>query len=395
MRVLHVISGLDPVLGGPVTVLTGMAAAQAAAGLDVTVLSPWHERGTRQHDEVAAALHARGVKTRLFGPVRQRRGVHPEMTAIVRDAVAAADVVHIHAVWEEIQHAAARAAAARGAPYLFTPHGMLDPWNLSNGRWKKRLYLALRLRRDLNGAAAIHAGTPVEADGFARLRLKPPRVVEPFGLDLREFEDLPARGEFHRAHPELGDAPYVLYLGRLHRGKGLELLIPAFAQAAPSQTRLMIAGPDSANFKSELDAMIATAGVADRVLFTGMLRGRDRLAALAGAELLALPSFHENFGMAVVESLAASRPVLVSDQVQLWREITDAGVGGVCKTTVESTAAALRQWLGDPARRDAAAQRARPFALARYDWNAIARNWLRHYTQIAGRHGATNAAVSR
>jgi glycosyltransferase involved in cell wall biosynthesis len=305
------------------------------------------------------------------------------MDAIVAEGVARADVVHIHAVWEEIDHVAAKAAAARGTPYLMTPHGMLDPWNMSKGWWKKRLYLLVRLRRHLNRAAALHATTRTEADGFARLGLRTPTIVEPLGIDAAEFADLPDRGAFRRSRPELRGAPYVLFLGRLHRGKGLELLIPAFAKAAPADFRLVVAGPDSGDFRREVDRLVAASNVTGRVMFTGMLQGRDKLAALAGAEVLALPSFHENFGMAVVESLAAGRPVLVSDQVQLWREIVDAGVGGVSGTTVEAVAGLLGQWLRDPARVEAAAGRARAFALARYDWNVIARNWVRHYGRLA------------
>jgi glycosyltransferase involved in cell wall biosynthesis len=113
-----------------------------------------------------------------------------------------------------------------------------------------------------------------------------------------------------------------------------------------------------------------------------MLRGPDKLAALVGSQLLALPSFHENFGLSVVESLAAGRPVLVSDQVQLWREITQADVGAACPTTVDALAALLRQWLTTPTLLESAATRARPFALAHYDWNTIARNWCDHYAHL-------------
>jgi glycosyltransferase involved in cell wall biosynthesis len=384
MRVLHVISGIDPANGGPTTVLCGLAEAQVRAGLKVTVLSPWHATTELETKAVAARLNGRGVMTRIFGPARGRAGTHPDMMGIMGEAVGQADVVHIHAVWEQAQHAGARVARVSGTPYVFTPHGMLDPWNLSNGWLKKRLYLMLRLRRDLNGAAGIHASTPIEADGLARLGLEPPTFVEPLGLDASEFDDLPPRDEFHRLRPELNGAPYVLYLGRVHRGKGLELLIPAFARSAPPGVRLVVAGPDATNFRGELESLIRAGGVADRVHFTGMLRGREKLAALAGAEMLALPSFHENFGMAVVEALACGRPVLVSDQVQLWREITEAGVGGVCGTTVESVAAALGEWLGDPGRLRSAAERARAFALGRYDWNVIAAHWVEHYRRIVG-----------
>jgi glycosyltransferase involved in cell wall biosynthesis len=398
MRILHVISGIDPAAGGPTTALVGLARAQSRAGLHVTLLAPWHQQGGQAAQALAAHLNTQNIPTLTFGPATHRRGAHPDMPRHIEGAIADTDIVHIHAVWEESQHQAAKIARRLRKPYLFTPHGMLDPWNLSHSRWKKRLYLALRLRAHLNHAAALHATTSIEADSLKRLGLTPPVFVEPLGIDTSEFADLPPRDAFHRAHPELANAPYILYLGRLHPGKGLELLIPAFAQAAPPDTRLVIAGPDSANFRPQLDTLIRQSSLTGRVLFTGMLRGPDKLAALTGSQLLALPSFHENFGLAVVESLAAGRPVLVSDQVQLWREITQANVGAACPTTIPALAVLLRQWLSTPTLLESAATRARPFALAHYDWNAIAKNWIEHYTRLT-RHpspeGATKSSPRR
>jgi glycosyltransferase involved in cell wall biosynthesis len=129
-----------------------------------------------------------------------------------------------------------------------------------------------------------------------------------------------------------------------------------------------------------------------------MLRGRDRIEALVDADLFALPSYQENFGIAVVESLASGCPVLISDQVNIHREITAGGVGVVVPTDVEAIADALRVWLADPALRVAAAARAPAFVRARYDWRQIASRWAAHYAAIAGGAGAaaaTAAAVAR
>src|SRR5205823_9103283 len=151
---------------------------------------------------------------------------------------------HIHALWEEIQHQAATTARGRCVPYIFTPHGMLDPWSLAQGRWKKRLYLAWRLRRDLDSAAAIHFTSERERELSSRLSLKPMTLVEPLGIDLAEFEDLPPRGEFRSAHSELAGKTVALFLGRLHQKKGLDVLIEAFAQHRVANAALVIAGPD-------------------------------------------------------------------------------------------------------------------------------------------------------
>ncbi len=381
MRVLHAIPTLDPRAGGPPIALRGLAAAQAETGLEVTVVS-----GRRADGDVSLAdeLTRLGVHVRLIGPVRGPTQWHPDLRRAMDEAVRSAEIVHIHALWEETQHQAAKAARRRSKPYIFRPCGMLDPWSLAQSRWRKRIYLALRLRRDLNGAVALHYTSDEERDLTAPLRLSPPAIVEPNGLDLSEFETLPDPGSFRARFERLGDRRFVLFLSRVHPKKGLDLLVPAFAAAELGDTMLVIAGPDSDGYAERVRAMAAEHGVADRVLFTGMLHGRQRIEAMVDADLFALPSYQENFGIVVAEALATETPVLISDQVNIYREIVEAGVGGVVPTQVEPLTEALRQWMGDAERRAAAGRRARPFVWERYDWSRIARRWVEHYRSLAG-----------
>jgi glycosyltransferase involved in cell wall biosynthesis len=382
MRILHVISGLRRENGGPPIVLAGLAAAQARAGLDVSVVATWT---TDPCPAVVADLESRGVRVTHIGPARNPMSRHPDIGPTMRRLVPAADVVHVHALWEEIQHVACVTARRAGVPYVVTPHGMLDPWNLSNGRIRKRVYLWWRLRRDLDGAAAIHFATTSERDAVARMNLAPPAIVEPFGIDGEEFAELPERGTFRRAHPELGGRRLVAFLGRLDYGKGLELLIPAFAKVAPGDAALAIIGPDAySGYRATVEALIDRHQLRDRAVLTGMLGGREKLAALVDAYVLCQPSFHENFGMFVPEALACGCPVIVSDQVYLHPAVSGAGVGAVTKLDVGAVATELARWLGDPALRDDAARRARPFALGHFAWGEIGRRWERHYGRIVG-----------
>jgi glycosyltransferase involved in cell wall biosynthesis len=113
-----------------------------------------------------------------------------------------------------------------------------------------------------------------------------------------------------------------------------------------------------------------------------MLYGAERIAALADADLFVLPSHQENFGIAVIEALAAGTPVIVSDQVNIYQEIVDAGVGEAVPLDDAKLGAAVSRWLGDRALREAACKRARPFVHARYDWRQIAGRWARHYARL-------------
>jgi glycosyltransferase involved in cell wall biosynthesis len=381
MRILHVVPTIDPAQGGPISVLAGLAPAQVAAGMTVSVVAT-HTAG--ENVVLAERLRGAGVKVELVGPATGPLRRHPSLKPVVCAAVRAADVVHVHALWEEIQHQAARAAQRAGVPYLVTPHGMLDPWSLAQSRWKKKLYLAWRLRSNLRRARALHFTTKTEADLVAPLRLGPPSVVETLGVDFKEFEELPRPGAFRERYPAVGDKPVVLFLGRLHPKKGLDLLIPAFADAKLDDAVLVVAGPDADGYRAKLEAEVLARGLGSRVVFTGMLHGRDRVEALADADLFVLPSYQENFGIAVVEALAAGTPVLISDQVNIWQEIVEASVGGVIRTDGQMLAAEMRRWMGDEGLRRGAAERARPFVWGRYDWREIARRWKSHYAGLAG-----------
>jgi glycosyltransferase involved in cell wall biosynthesis len=355
--------------------MAGLAKAQrAAAGLDVRVLAT---HGPHPARDVADDLNAAGVPAAVVS-----RG---ELKRAMSQAVGSADVIHAHGVWAAEQHLAAVAARRLGKPYVITPHGMLTTWSLAQKRLKKQIYLALRLRRDLNAAAAVHCTSTVEREAMAPLSLRPKVIVEPLGIDQGEFADLPPRGSFRRRFPQLGDDRIILFLGRIHRGKGLEYLVPALAEAKLQNVKLVIVGPDSGGFKTTIDQLIDRHNLRDRVLFTGMLRGRERLEGLVDADLFALPSEHENFGVVVVEALACGTPVLISDGVAIYDQITTAKVGGVVRARdIPALSRELKRWMEDDELRRAAAARARPFAAEAFDWSAIARRWAGHYENLIG-----------
>ena len=166
--------------------------------------------------------------------------------------------------------------------------------------------------------------------------------------------------------------------------KGLDRLIRAFAIASRrfDGTRLVIAGPDDEGLRPQLEALARSEGVGERVVFPGMLHGPDRLAALAGADVWALASHTENFGIAVVEALAAGVPTLVSPAVNLAGEIERAGAGFVAEPEPEPFARALAYLLEDEGRRRSYSERGREFA-RRFDWDALAPRIVDMYERVA------------
>lgn len=382
MRILHVIPGLDARAGGPVSAMSGLTLALAREGAEVTVLSA---SVVGEPESSGTRLIEGGVRVRRVGPVRGALGRHPGLAPAVQEEVRNADVVHLNGVWEEVQHLAATSAHQAEIPYVWSPHGMLTRWALSEKPLKKRLYLFWRLRRDLNHGAMLHYASTVEQASSAELGLDAPTLVEPFGVDLADYDQLPPRGTFRARHSEIGQRVVALFLGRLHQVKGLDLLIEAFARARTDASVLVLAGPDTAGYRARLQPTVDRYNMQDQVVWTGMLDESRRAEALVDADLFVLPSRHENFGMVVIEALAAECPVLLSDRVGIHEDVQRAGAGESVPLSVDALAEALGRWLRDPALRDRHAKNARAFVREHYDWSRIARRWLVHYGRLARR----------
>jgi glycosyltransferase involved in cell wall biosynthesis len=381
MHILHVNSGVDPRQGGPTTAMLAMIHAQIEAGANVTVASTF---GKDFQSSAADQMKRIGADVHLIGPSTHVLAWHRQIKPTLTKLIGQADIVHIHGVWEEIQHQAARIARKLGKLYVVTPHGMLDPWSLSQSATKKRWYLKLRLKTDLDRAAAIHFTDETERDLVAPLQIKAQALVERLIIDLSDFQPPPPRGQFRaKFAQQLGDRPFVLFMSRIHHKKGLDVLVPAFAKSANAHNAmLVIAGPDIGGYQATVEQLARDAGISDRVLFAGMIYGKDRAAALVDAHLFALTSYQENFGVVVIESLAVGTPVIISDQVNIHRQITDSRVGEVLPTNVDLVADALTRWLNDRDGRHIASLRAKEFVAKNFDRLAQARRWIEHYSSF-------------
>jgi glycosyltransferase involved in cell wall biosynthesis len=315
------------------------------------------------------------------GPVSRGPAVSGE---IDRRLTAGIDIVHIHGVWQQTPHYGAAAARKAGVAYIFRPCGMLDPWCLNQGRVKKRLFLAVVGRRHLNGAAALHFTTTTEQRLVEPLRLTPPGFVIPNGIDWSEFETPPPRGRFRERYG-IGDRPLVVILSRLHPKKGLDLLSPAFASGAPREARLALVGPGEDGYVDSLRTEAKRLGVDERVIFTGMVEGAARLEALTDADLFCLPSYQENFGVAVIEALGVGTPVLISDQVNVCDEVRRAEVGVVVPCDGAALAREMSALLSNPSRRAEMGRRARPWIERTFRWDRVAEQIEEMYETVRRR----------
>lgn len=330
-------------------------------------------------DEVQAALAAAGHHTLYPTRFPRRLLYSPELARGARTAAATASVVHLHSLWLHPQYAGYRAAAAAGVPYIVSPHGALDPALATRGRLRKRLTTDAWQRRMLDGARMIHITTDVEAELIADIARAVPRALVPVGVDLDEFDDLPERDVFRRTRLGGYDGPVVLFLSRLSYKKGIDLLIEGFAHVRRRlESRLVIAGPDDERLTPSLRGVAARHGVLEDVQFVGPVFGEDRRAAFASADLWALTSHTENFGVAVIEAMAARRPVVISPAVNLAPQVAAADAGLVAELNPVAIADAIQAVLSDPARSHTLGRNGRKFA-ERFDWPIVASELERMY----------------
>lgn len=357
MRILHVIGSLNPADGGPPEAVLQLARAYASLGVGVEVLCQ-DEPNQTFLQSLSFPVHALGQ--RLLG----RFGLSPRLWTWLHHNAARYDAIVLNGIWI-FPNVAVRSAARRaGKPYAVFPHGGLDPWFNRKYPLKhlKKLFYWPFQYPVLRDARAVFFTTAAECD-LAATSFRPCRwngIPVPYGVSDPEGDPSAQIDAFFSQFPALRNRRYLLYLARLHEKKGCDLLLQAFAALASTfpDVDLVMAGPDQVGLQAKLQRMAQDLGIAHRVHWPGMLTGESKWGALRAADAFVLPSHQENFGISVVESLVAGRPVLISNQVNIWPQIAKDQAGLVDEDTRAGTERLLRRWLElPPAQQKAMASR--------------------------------------
>ncbi len=391
MKILHVQETLSPMSGGPSTVLPQLARAQAAAGHDVVIATTnrgpsnevYHEAGWDTLPSCSVPVFYAPVQ---FSTLRISRQLGRYLWSAIPDF----DIVHVHGLYRFPTTTAAAISRRRKIPYVVRPHGALDPYlyaRSTRGRLRlKRIYERLFDLPNLNAAGALHFTAEEERRRASFLELRSPSFVVPNGVEWGRFEVLPERGRLREAWGS-GDAPVVLFLGRFHQKKGLDLLVPAFdliRQSKPN-ARLVIAGPESDAYGHEVRRWVSERGLDAYVHFAGPLHGEDVVQAYVDSDVFVLPSYTENFGMTVVEAMSCALPVVISDQVNIHAEIANGSAGLVTRCEADEVCEALLTLLGDADLRAAMGAAGREMVKVLYSWPAIVDALTREYQGLIPR----------
>lgn len=374
ITVLHAIAGLHPSSGGPSRVVVdGTDAMARQPGLSITLLTqavPGSETLASCCPQVnrVAAESGSQLAMKLGLPFRRELG---RVIRTVRPTL-----IHNHGLWMPLNHWAVSLGRRSGIPVIVQPHGMLEPWALNHKAWKKKLAMALFHWRDLESARLLVATSSVEYENIRKLGLRQPVAVIPNGVDLNVGPLLAKTAPADRQR-------VALFLSRVHPVKGLLNLVRAWAQLAPVGWRLYIAGPDEAGHLREVMALIRQLGVQDSVDYVGVVDGAAKTALFFAADLFVLPTFSENFGVVVAESLANGLPVITTRGAP-WADLETHGCGWWIDTGVEPLVQALLEAMAlSDEQRHAMGARGRDY-VRRYDWGDIAAQTMAVYRWVLG-----------
>jgi glycosyltransferase involved in cell wall biosynthesis len=343
MRILHVIRSIDPAHGGPTEAVRNLGTANTRTG-HVVEVATLDRREAPFVANFPLPLHC-------FGPSLLNYSFSPRLVPWLREHRRDYDAVVVNGLWQFNSYATFLALQGTDTPYYIYPHGMLDPWFKRAHplkRLKKSIYWNLIQGRVVASARVVFFTCEQERI-LARETFRPYRcreMVVNYGTSNPKLS--PAQRDlFLEKFPETKGKRCLLFLGRIHEKKGCDLLIRAFGNSArEADFHLIIAGPGEDALVRRLKSLAEDVGIGKRVTWTGMLSGDLKWGAFQAADAFILPSHQENFGIAVAEALGCGVPVLISNQVNIWREIQEAGAGLIESDDQAGTDKLIRHWMG-------------------------------------------------
>ena len=387
MKIVQYMSRMKLEDGGVVRAVLDLCGALAARGHDVTLLAC-------DSSDVPLTWHSGGDGLPRVHTVQGRSGPLPRLTQpATLDAqriIQQADVLHLHVPWDPICIQLGRIARQAGVPYLVGIHGMLDDWSMKQKSLKKRLYLAIKGRRFLEQAAAVHCTAQAEREQSEKWYPKGRPVVLPLIFDLEEYIDLPgpelARQAFASVIPST-DEPVLLFLSRLHPKKRVDLLIEAAGELRRRGVsfKLLIAGTGDEPYEAQLRQLVKERALTEQIAFVGFVTGKEKVSLYQAAHLFVLPTHQENWGFVLLESLACGTPVITTKGVDIWPELESTGGAVIADASPDAIADAIVALLSDDPRRQSMGVKGRDWVLRNLTVEHVLDRYEQLYREISAR----------
>ena len=387
MRILQIVPSISLVYGGPSQMVLGLSAALAAEGIEVTLLTTNTNGDAGQPPldvPIEEPVKQNGYKILYFRSLLPRYKFSLGLLRWLTNHAQEYDLAHIHALFSPISTAAATVARYSSLPYLLRPLGTLDPADLHKKKQLKKIYGWLWERPNLAAAKAVHFTSKQECLISERFGAKTKDLVIPLGVELSE--DLPQLGKTRKQLGISLEKPLLLFMSRIDPKKGLNLLLPSLeillTEGLDFHFVLAGANPQAPEYENQIQEKINTSRLAKQTTITGFVKGEMKLGLLQDADLFILPSYYENFGIAVAEAMVTGTSVVISDQVHIWEEVLEAEAGWITSCQVEDLTKTLRLALQDSQERKRRGLNAQNYALKQYNWQAIAQQIIQAYQNI-------------
>jgi glycosyltransferase involved in cell wall biosynthesis len=387
VKVLHVIPSIALVRGGPSLAVIEMVKALCLEGVD-TEITTTNDSGPDLLDVPLGVLQDyKGVRVRFFSrfsppiPAIREFGFAAGLTLWLWKHLRDYDIVHIHAIFSYPSTIAMVIARIQKIPYIVSPHGLLCHWSLQQGKLKKDIYLNLIEKANLHGAKYLHLTAVQEKKELDILGWNLSSFILPLGLDL-PVKIANARKKLHQTLNIPLEVPIILFLSRLHPKKGLDYLIPALSKLHNQNFAFVLAGSGDSEYEGELEKILQENNLSDRTHKLGFVAGEKKDICLQGADLYALTSYSENFGIAVLEALASGTPALVTTGVALSDLVKEQNLGWVVDLKIEAIVSSIQEFLDNPDMAKQKGERAAEYIAKHYAWEKIALNLKAIYAKI-------------
>lgn len=385
MKILQIIPSISLVYGGPSQMIRGLSAALGKLGVEVTVLTT-NSNGDRGQPPLDVPLdipvQEKGYQIRYFpcSPFRRYK-FSLDLLNWLKNHASEYDLAHIHALFSPVTSVAATVARYQKLPYILRPLGTLDPADLNKKKQLKKLYAALLERPNIAGAAAIHFTSQEEARISERFGVKTNDLVIPLGVTLPELTEIP---QVILSHLEIKpNIPIILFLSRIEPKKGLDILIPALEKVLKTglEFQFILAGsnPQDPEYEAKIKQQIQQSPLGEKTIIPGFVTGEIKTALLTIADLFVLPSYYENFGIAVAEAMAVGTPVVISKGIYIWEDVEKAQGGWVGNGNIDEIASLIETALTNPQERQQRGLNAQNYALNYYSWDVIAQQMIQAY----------------
>ncbi|MFK8184209.1 MAG: glycosyltransferase [Phormidesmis sp.] len=386
MKVLHVIPSVSPLLGGPTHVALNIVKTLCEIGIDAEIVTtddnreklldvPLYQRTFYKQVPIwFLPRYAHPLKEFIFSPA---------ITRWLWQSVHHYDVLDTHYLFSYAPACANFIARHQQVPYTMRTMGQLSQWALEQSKLKKQLYSTFVERRLLGHAAAIHCTTPDEANDVQKFGIQTPTATVPLGVDVPST--LPNAKQYLRRQYSLPDNTFVIvFLSRLHCKKRPELLIQSLSRLVKNETpvHLLLAGTGDPDYVKELTVLVDSLNLNKYVTFTGFVQGKEKDLLLQGSSVFVLPSFSENFGVAIAEALAAGLPVITTPGVQISPEISAANAGLIVEGTEDELVRSIEILIDSTSLRHMLGENGRKLAKERYSWQVIAHQLASVYTTV-------------